>query len=180
VRSPYVARSNLSPNVQRVTLKVEPTRSAQSTGVVLQHVMVYHEPGRFGGWPANHGIWSWGNEILVGFSAGDYKDLGPNLHAIDRDKPEEYLLARSQDGGLTWQIENPSTQGALVPVGKALHGTPPPGLQEKPWRDCPGGIDFTHPDFALTLRMSDKDTGLSRFYCSTNRGHNWEGPACSF
>jgi hypothetical protein len=55
--------------------------------------VVYHEPGRFGGWPANHGIWSWGNEILVGFSVGTYKDLGPNLHAIDRDKPEEHWLA---------------------------------------------------------------------------------------
>jgi predicted neuraminidase len=138
--------------------------------------MVYHEPGRFGGWPANHGIWSWGNEILVGFSAGTYKDLGPNLHAIDRDKPEEHLLARSCDGGLTWQIENPSAKGTLVPAGKALHGTPPQGLEEESWRDCPGGIDFTHPDFAMTIRMSDKDTGLSRFYYSTDRGRNWEGP----
>src|SRR5258708_2812385 len=41
-----------------------------------KHVKVYSEPGRFGGWPANHGIWAWGNEILVGFSAGYYKDLG--------------------------------------------------------------------------------------------------------
>ena len=40
------------------------------TACTAQHVMVYHQPGRFGGWPANHGIWSWGNEILVGFSAG--------------------------------------------------------------------------------------------------------------
>jgi hypothetical protein len=147
-------------------------------GVMLQHVMVYHEPGRFGGWPANHGIWAWGNEILVGFSAGTYKDLGPNPHAIDRDKPEEYLLARSRDGGLTWQIENPSRKGARIPVGKALHGVTPPGLREKPWRDCPGGIDFADPNFALTVRMTDNNTGLSRFYYSTDRGHNWEGPFC--
>jgi hypothetical protein len=39
------------------------------------------ETGRFGGWPANHGIWSWGDEILVGFSAG------------------YHLFARSMDGG---------------------------------------------------------------------------------
>jgi hypothetical protein len=37
---------------------------------VVEHVTVYHRQGRFGGWPANHGIWSWGDEILVGFSAG--------------------------------------------------------------------------------------------------------------
>jgi hypothetical protein len=91
-----------------------------------RHVMVYHKPGRFGGWPANHGIWSWGDEILVGFSAGWYKDLGPERHAIDRDKPEEHLLARSRDGGRTWTIEDPGEHGALIPVGKALHGVAPP------------------------------------------------------
>src|SRR5690349_8584277 len=78
-----------------------------------RHVMVYHRPGRFAGWPANHGIWSWGDEILVGFSAGAYKDLGPGRHAIDREKPEQHLLARSRDGGLTWEIEDPSRKGAL-------------------------------------------------------------------
>ncbi|MCA9414372.1 MAG: hypothetical protein KC944_24380, partial [Candidatus Omnitrophica bacterium] len=49
------------------TLKVENAKD----------VVVYKEDGRFGGWPANHGIWSWGNEILVGFSAGYHRDLGP-------------------------------------------------------------------------------------------------------
>ena len=63
----------------------------------VQHVLVYRQAGRFGGWPANHGIWSWGNEILVGFSRGYYKDLGER-HNIDRERPEEYLLARSLDG----------------------------------------------------------------------------------
>lgn len=146
------------------------------SGLVYRHVMVYHYPGRFGGWPANHGIWSWGNEILVGFSAGYHKDLGPNRHTIDHDKPEEHLLARSRDGGLTWTIENPAEKGALIPVGKALHGVTPPHLKEKPWRDCPGGIDFMHPDFALTARMTDTNAGPSRFYTSTDRGHTWEGP----
>src|SRR3954464_7112739 len=124
-----------------------------------RHVMIYHKPGRFAGWPANHGIWSWGDEILVGFSVGAYRDLGPDRHAIDRGKPEEHLLARSRDGGLTWAVEDPSRKGALIPAGKMLHGVAPPGLQEKPWRDCPGGIDFTHPDFALTLRMTDAHAG---------------------
>jgi hypothetical protein len=147
-----------------------------TANVVVAHQMVYHQRGRFGGWPANHGIWCWGNEILVGFSAGTYKDLGPDRHAIDRNQPEEHLLARSRDGGLTWRIENPSEKGALIPVGKALHGLAPPGLKEKPWRDCPGGIDFTQRDFALTLRMTDAHGGPSRFYYSTNRGRDWQGP----
>ena len=141
-----------------------------------RQVMIYHERGRFAGWPANHGIWCWGDEILVGFSAGTYRDLGPDRHAIDREKPERHLLARSRDGGLTWAVEDPSKKGALIPAGRMLHGVPPPGLVEKPWQDCEGGIDFTHPDFAMTLRMTDAHSGPSRFYYSTNRGGDWRGP----
>jgi len=151
--------------------------SASSVGAIdVDNVDVYRVPGRFGGWPANHGIWSWGDEILVGFGAGYYQDLGFERHNIDHGKPEEHLLARSLDGGRSWKIENPAAQGALIPVGKALHGVTPPGLVEKPWQDCPGNIDFTHPDFALTLRMTDADVGPSRFYYSLDRGHNWQGP----
>ena len=142
----------------------------------VTHVKVYAEPGRFGGWPANHGIWSWGDEILVGFSAGYYQDLGLERHNIDHGKPEEHLLARSLDGGQTWSIENPAEKGALIPVGQALHGITPPGLQEKPWQDCPGGIDFTHADFALAIRMTDAHAGPARFYYSTDRGKTWQGP----
>src|SRR4051812_16935204 len=143
---------------------------------VVRHVKVYHRPGRFGGWPANHGIWSWGNEILVGFSAGYHKDNGPERHNIDHDRPEEHLLARSLDGGLTWTIEDPAAEGSLIPTGEALHGVTPSGRVEKPWSECPGEIDFTHPDFALTVRMTDVSTGPSRFSYSTDRGHHWNGP----
>jgi hypothetical protein len=142
----------------------------------LEHVIVYRESGRFGGWPANHGIWSWGDEIVVGFSRGYHKDLGPERHNIDRQKPEEHLLARSRDGGRTWKIENPSAKGVLVPQGPSLHGIRPPGLVEAEPVACPGGIDFTHPDFAMTLRMWDTDAGPSRFYYSYDRCVTWKGP----
>lgn len=143
---------------------------------VLETVRVYGPPGRFGGWPANHGIWSWGDEILVGFGAGHFKNNGPKRHAIDHDKPEEHLLARSLDGGKTWSIENPAEKGSLIPVGKALHGVTPPGLKEKDWMECPGGIDFTDPDFVFTARMTNHHVGPSRFSYSMDRGRNWEGP----
>lgn len=55
-----------------LTLSISAAKSAEA----IRHVKVYAEPGRFGDWPANHGAWSWGNEILVGFSRGFYKDLG--------------------------------------------------------------------------------------------------------
>jgi hypothetical protein len=150
--------------------------SQRSMAIEVENFDVYRVQGRFGGWPANHGIWSWGDEILVGFGAGYYKDLGFERHNIDHDRAEEHLLARSTDGGRTWKIENPAEQGVLIPVGKALHGVTPPGLVEKPWQDCPGGIDFTNPDFAMTLRMTDADVGPSRFHYSTDRGHTWKGP----
>ncbi len=144
--------------------------------VEVENVVVYSEPGRFGGWPANHGIWSWGNEILVGFAAAYYKDQGPYRHAVDHERPEEHLLARSLDGGKTWRIENPAEQGALLPRGVSLHGTELPRTIDRPWVDCPGGIDFTNPNFAMTWRMTDVHSGPSRFYYSTDRGHQWQGP----
>ena len=143
---------------------------------VVGHAAVYDRDGRFGGWPANHGIWSWGNEILVGFSAGYYKNLGPERHAIDRELPEEHLLARSLDGGQTWSVENPAEQGVLIGNREMRHGTVPPGVRERPISTNSTAIDFAHPDFVMTLRMSSNHTGQSRFYYSYDRGHNWNGP----
>ena len=34
------------------------------------------------------------------------------------------------------------------------------GLQEPPWKDCSGGINFMDPDFALTVRMTDANAGV--------------------
>jgi len=143
---------------------------------VIKHITVYFEQGRFGGWPANHGLWSWGNEILVGFSRGYYKDLGPNLHAIDREKPEEHLFARSLDGGETWAIGDPSKQGVIIPWGELLHGVRPPHLIPKTPLENSEKIDFSHADLAMTLRMLDIHVGPSLFYYSYDRGKNWRGP----
>lgn len=150
--------------------------SVRAGDAIVEHVMVYHQKGRFGGWPANHGIWSWGDEILVGFSAGYHKDLGPARHNIDHDKPEEHLLARSLDGGKTWSIENPAKQHVLIGTAGMRHGTVPREYTEPEPIDCPGGIDFTSPDFAMTCRMAGVHTGVSRFYYSLDRGHTWKGP----
>ena len=155
-----------------------PVEAASSEGreVDAKHVMVYHEEGWFGGWPANHGIWSWGNEILVGFTQGEYKDLGPDRHHIDREKPERHFLARSKDGGETWKITDPGKEGYLVPEGGFLHGIPRKDVPIPEVKQCPGGVDFTHPDFAMTVRTTDIHDGESRFWYSYDRGHTWEGP----
>jgi len=137
-----------------------------------KNVIVFQEPGRFGGWPANHGIWSWGNEILVGFETGYFKESSRG-HSIDYSRPAEHVLARSMDGGETWTIEKPS--GLKPPPGERVAGVPT-GEGGKPLTDCPGGIDFSNPNFILTARMTSIDAGQSRFYYSTDRGRNWEGP----
>jgi hypothetical protein len=141
-----------------------------------QHVKVYHEQGRFGGWPANYGMWNWGNEILVGYSRGWYKDLGATRHHIDRDRPEEFWLARSLDGGETWTQEHPAENGDLIPRGPALHGTETPGLELPPLRELKEPMNFTHPEFVVTFRMEDINSGTSRFEYSYDRGKTWEGP----
>ena len=102
----------------------------------VRNLVVYREPGRFGGWPANHGIWSWGDQILVGFEAGYFK-YSDTRHSIDWDRPAEHLLARSLDGGETWSIEHP--EGLKPPDGAKIAGVPtePGGKQPV---DCPGDI----------------------------------------
>jgi hypothetical protein len=139
---------------------------------VVKNVTVYQEDGRFAGWPANHGAWSWGDEILVGFEVGDFRKTDRG-HAIDYEKPAEHVLARSLDGGETWTIERPP--GLRPPAGEKVAGVPT-GESGKPLTDCPGGIDFTGSGFALTARMTSVDAGQSRFYYTLDRGKTWSGP----
>jgi hypothetical protein len=141
------------------------------------HVKVYHEEGKFGGWPANWGAWNWGNEILVGFAQGDYEDLGEERHHLARNKTERHLLARSVDGGISWTIEDPGAKGSLLlPNNGVFHGQPRTDvLPEKPI-PLQSPINFTHPDFALTVRTDNIHAGQSRFWYSYDRGKTWAGP----
>lgn len=172
----HLVRGDEKPDPDKVftgkTADAEQTEVEQN----VQHVVAKFDKGRFAAWPATHGIWIWGNEILTGYSYGYYKDLGPHRHNIDREKPETHHLLRSLDGGLTWKAEHPNEEGIMVPSGQTLHGKPHPDYKEKEWQDCPGGINFTHPDFCMTIRMTNHHVGPSRFYYSYDRGHHWEGP----
>jgi hypothetical protein len=151
-------------------LWLAPLFSAE-TAAPARNVIVFKEAGRFGGWPANHGIWSWGNEILVGFEVGYFRNTERG-HAIDYTKPAAHVLARSLDGGQTWTIEKP--EGLKPPPGARQAGVPTE--EGRPATDCPGNIDFTAPGFALTARMADINVGPSRFYYSYDKGKTWNGP----
>ncbi len=134
--------------------------AAAELKVPAKNIVVYRETGRFGGWPANQGIWSWGNEIVVGLRSAVFK-LNPTGHARDSSKPQEEYQARSLDGGETWRIEKPKElvrpdNGGAQPV------------------DSPGGFDFTSPGFAMMLRGSEERA--SRFYISMDRAKTWKGP----
>ncbi len=144
-------------------------------GSPVQHATVFFEKGKYGGWPATHGIWSWGDEILVGFTVGIYQDRG-DRHHIATDQPVSHMQGRSRDGGLTWTLENPNQRHQLLPEGTSLHGTELPGVPLPEWKPSPGDIRFTAPDFAMTLKLNNNHVGPSRFYLTYNRGRDWSGP----
>jgi hypothetical protein len=145
---------------------------AGEPNAAITHTVVYKVAGRYGGWPANHGIWSWGDEILVGFEGGYFK-YSDTRHSIDWDRPAQHLMARSLNGGETWSIEHP--EGLKPPEGAKIAGVPTESGGKQP-TDCPGGIDFSKPGFAMTVRMEDIHVGPSRFYYSYDRGKSWNGP----
>jgi len=119
---------------------------------LVEHVIVYQESGRFCGWPANNGIWSWGDEILVGFTLAYYQEKEYH-HSVNETKPSYSVLARSLDGGVTWSLEDP--ENFVGDGGKSKKLTKP--------------LDFTHPDFALRCNQDF-------IYFSYDRGHSWNGP----
>jgi hypothetical protein len=122
----------------------------------VEHFVVYHNPDEFAGWPANHGLWGWegGRELLLGFTAGPF--IEQEGHKIGT--PQRDMLARSQDGGETWQVLSP--KGYFDPM------LTPKQLSEP--------IDFTAPGLVLRIKQ-----GISRpasFYYSYDKGTNWQGP----
>ena len=78
--------SKTLPAFVAMTLALAGNADAEHHARPVKNIVVYQKDGRFGGWPANHGIWSWGNEIVVGFESGHYQ-YSENNHAISRTRP---------------------------------------------------------------------------------------------
>ena len=119
----------------------------------MEHGIVYRAQGRFGGWPANNGIWAWGNEIVVGFTLGYLDPEKRRVHPIEQSDRVP-AQARSLDGGATWEVdEHPQ----LLPEECA----PIP---------CSGDITFTQLDFAMKFQRTGEHAGdTSWFYISYDR-----------
>jgi hypothetical protein len=127
--------------------------------------IVHVDDTHFCGWPANEGIWHWGDEILVGFEMGNYEGK-KDAHSINWNQPPQTRLARSMDGGKTWTVD------------PKQHFAPPEYIGDpKKWgvitperyKKLTAPIDFTSSDTILKFRGQE-------FYYSSNRGHAWHGP----
>lgn len=141
----------------KVIASVVPTWKPASA----ENLIVYKEAGRYGGWPANQGLWQWGDELVVGFTATYYKETTTD-HRIDRTKPSHRVQARSLDGGNTWKVEadQPYSDRKNEPEALPL---------KKP-------LDFTSADFAMMFRFKGLHVGPSWFYTTQDRCKTWQGP----
>ena len=136
-----------------------------------KHITVFYEEGRYGGWPANIGIWNWDDEILVGFIEAEYRQTD-GFHTYDRSTART-KFARTQDGGQTWIFEDAYERGHTA---RAFDHELPDDIAVAP-KKLKEKIDFTHQDFIMTLRFEDTfHRGPTHFYYSYNRGKKWEGP----
>lgn len=146
-------------------LATNATLRAQS----VEHNNVYYEEGRFAGWPANHGVWTWGEEILVGFVASDHK--AQKGHTYNRSIPRD-KYGRSKDGGQTWVVEDAYHRGQ---TGWRYNNRLEEDQKVEPVA-LTEPINFEHPDLALTFLRQTNNIGPSHFYYSYNRGQKWMGP----
>jgi hypothetical protein len=126
-----------------------------------QDVIVQAQAGRFFGWPANEGLWSWGNEVLVAFNAGAYQSRS-DTHSVTGTL--QTLLARSLDGGKTWQLDAKRHFAILDKMHDPLQR-----FTATDFTSLTKPLDFTAPGFALKLRGQ-------MFYYSQDKGHSWQGP----
>lgn len=147
----------------------------------IRRTIVYDEPGRFAGWPANYGMWAFGQEVVVVFLLG-YTGPLRGVHARDMSRPFAPVLARSLDGGATWSTEefNATVPGAAVLSGdehQDLVLRAEDKIDADDFLPVPEPIDFTDSDtLVMAARTGLGGGSLAWFYLSQDRGHHWTGP----
>ncbi len=147
-----------------VSIKTTEAQSAKRA----KNGIAFQEKDKFGGWPANNGLWTWdnGKEILVGYTYGPFvEQKGHNIEGMSEYAEDlGNRLARSTDGGRTWKSEDPANY-----VGTSKQPVP-----------SPGGINFQSPGFAMRVVAygyhGAHDTVGGHFFFSDNRGKDWQGP----
>ena len=142
----------------------------------MKHIVVYRDPNKFAAWPANHGIWSWGDEILVGFFVGELDRTNTN-HPLDTSKSQDVMFYRSHDGGLSWASDNwgnglHQAKRICTPHDAYYPGglTPPSNYKPRSY------VDFELPNNIMTFCRSANNHGISWYFLSANKGKYWQGP----
>jgi len=127
----------------------------------IEHTIVAIQKDHFHGWPANNGVWVWGNEILVGFTQVEYEKA--DGHNIKEGAPLLSMLARSKDGGKTWTMFDPENfvgdDGQKSKLKESIN------FKQK---------DFTMRVFSSTYHGNSDSKG--GFFYSYDRGNTWNGP----
>ncbi len=118
----------------------------------MRHVTCFSQEGVFAAWPANEGIWQWGNEILVGYNNLPW--MKPSRlnkgHSCDMEIQANHALLRSEDGGETWQEE---------PMRFRYEDSFP---------------DYSDEGFALKFKRENNQRGMSHFTRSMDKGYSWD------
>jgi hypothetical protein len=165
----------------------EPPGSACRPAKHIEHMIAYRASGRYGGWPANYGMWSWNSELLIQFTEGalvaDY-DAHQRTHKIDRFQPIQVMQARSLDDGRTW---TKGTFSGRIPDDGALCASDHGGKQfgqvyaeKNPPVNMETPLDFSSPETAVLVGFTTchaaPEPVFSWFYASQDRGRTWGGP----
>src|SRR5690606_6952616 len=119
---------------------------------VLENHVVFSDSQLFAGWPANEGMWQWGDELLVAFNVTQYQER-LDTHNTAPGAYQWVNFARSLDGGTSWAIEQHpevSTPGVFNGSGQYVKASGYPAIPAP--QPSPGGFDFTSPGFALKAR----------------------------
>ena len=95
-----------------ISLSLFSTPSAQKE---IKNVKVYYEKGMFGGWPANFGIWNWGNSFdpevqkAVTENRKSLLNKGPRVTTLDPVTNETGILTLAR-------FEDPASKAQWAPM----------------------------------------------------------------
>lgn len=127
----------------------------------VKHITVAFDEPSFFGWPANHGIWIFDDELLVGFEKGIHHYNGPDVHALDRTIPTIRMFARFRPE-TGWVHEFPE-----IPAIDYENKTRLP--------DVPA--DLLTPESGLYLMPSGWDGNVfTQLMVTNDKGKSWQGP----
>ncbi len=128
-----------------------------------QHAVIYYQPGRFAGWPANNAAFIFDNdEIVTGFTEAPYKKTDGH----NADKPYLNWLARSTDGGNTWTAADPDNYAGDFGDQPNLQTIVTP-------------VNYQQPGFAMRVvgaGYHGANDGRAHFFYSYDTGKTWNGP----